>query len=112
MTTEHASLPSPATSAPPGEHRAEAARYVVLWVVLVLLLVVSLGFGWIGSPVLSAVLVYAVAAVKAWIVLRWYMHLRSEPAFVVWIMTAGFAAVVFLVAGTYADVVHPFGGTP
>ena len=57
-----------------------AVGYVTIWVWLVLL--VAAGVGVLGMPIskpMAVVLIFAVAAVKATLVIRHYMHVRQQP---------------------------------
>lgn len=90
-------------------HAPGIGFYVAIWVALVLLLAASVGFH-LPSPVAAALLVYLIAAVKAYLVLTYYMHLKLEPRFVGIILLGGLAACVVLFVGLYSDIVEPFGG--
>ncbi len=60
------------------------SEYVAVWVWLVVLLVVGLAIVALPIPKLAAVsLVFAVAAVKAAMVVRNYMHLKSEHLLII-----------------------------
>jgi caa(3)-type oxidase subunit IV len=59
--------------------RDESSLYVIVWALLVALLVVGLAIFALPIPRAVAVgLIFAVAAVKAGLVLRNYMHLKHE----------------------------------
>lgn len=59
---------------------SHSTNYIAIWVVLVLLL--GAGLALIALPisgVMLVVLIFTVAAVKAALVVRHYMHLRGQP---------------------------------
>jgi caa(3)-type oxidase subunit IV len=80
---------------------------VAIWGVLVAALVVSILLGEMNLPVVAAVLIFSVAIAKAYIVAAYYMHLRSEPFFVVIIIVTGLACLYVLFVGLVPDIVYP-----
>lgn len=99
-------------SAHPGStahHSRGTGFYVAIWVALVLLLAASVGFQ-LPSVAASALLVFLIAAVKAYLVLTEFMHLKIEPKFIGVILLGGLASCVVLFIGLYSDIVEPFGG--
>ena len=60
-----------------------SVRYVTIWIWLVLL--VAVGVAVLGVPIskeIAVVLIFTVAAVKATLVLRHFMHVRHQPLMV------------------------------
>ena len=84
--------------------------YVTIWAVLIVLLMVSLGFGYLGNPVLATVLILSVATAKALLVLAYLMHLKFEPLFVSMILIAGFICLGILMGVLLPDIVFVYGG--
>ncbi|UCE85839.1 MAG: cytochrome C oxidase subunit IV family protein [Deltaproteobacteria bacterium] len=82
-------------------------NYVLIWGILVAALAVSLFIGYMSLPVVTVVLIFTVAVVKAYLVLSYYMHLRYEPFFVALIVAAGLACLYFLFFGLVPDIVYP-----
>ncbi|MDP3936840.1 MAG: cytochrome C oxidase subunit IV family protein [Deltaproteobacteria bacterium] len=80
-------------------------NYVAIWGILVGALLVSLLMGFIQLPVVTVVLIFSIAAVKAYLVLNYFMHLKAEPFFVVVIVVAGLACLYFLFFGLVPDIV-------
>ena len=81
-------------------------NYVAIWTVLVAALAVSMGFAYIDRPLLAASLIFAVAIVKAFLVVAFYMHLKFEPGHVLAIVIAGLLALFVLFVGLVPDIVH------
>jgi caa(3)-type oxidase subunit IV len=82
-------------------------NYVALWGVLVAALIISLLMGEMQLPVVTVVLIFSVAVVKAYLVAAYYMHLRYEPRFVVVIAATGLVCLYVLFIGLVPDVVYP-----
>jgi cytochrome c oxidase subunit IV len=97
--TEHAPAAEKAEGHPP---------YLVIWVVLVGLMAVSLGFDLLSNPVLVAALVFSAAIVKAALVAWYYMHLKIEPRWVLGIVLFGLGVLGVLFIGLYLDTVAFF----
>ena len=53
--------------------------YLTIWVWLIALLAVGVALLAVPSKTLAVVLIFAVASVKAFLVLRHYMHVRHQP---------------------------------
>ena len=81
-------------------------NYVAVWAVLVVLLAVGITMGFVRDPVLGAVLVFAVATAKAFLVAANYMHLKFEPLFVRVILLGGIACVLIALIGLIPDIVY------
>lgn len=81
------------------------AGYGAIWGVLVFLLLLSLVGVRIGDPAFRNLLVFGVAAVKAFLVLRYYMHLRWEPLFVGAILLSALLCLAVLFVALLPDVV-------
>lgn len=84
-------------------------NYVLIWAVLVSALIVSVFIGYVGLPVVTVVLIFSIAVVKAYLVASYYMHLRFEPFFVAVIVATGLACLYFLFFGLVPDIVFPPG---
>ena len=92
----------PITHAPP-------IHYIIVWAVLVVLFVGSVGFSFVSSFIVGVVFAFFIAIVKAVMVGAWFMHLNLEPKWV-WIMFAGGLMVVFIMwLGIAPDVMEMRG---
>ncbi len=80
-------------------------RYVLIWAVLVLALLISLALGALGATSAVVVTVFAVAAVKAYLVLAHFMHLSHEPRFIKLVIVGALAVIVVLYFGLAPDIV-------
>ena len=78
--------------------------YIAIWAVLLVLLFVSIALGHISNAYLMTSLVFGVAAIKAVIVLRYFMHLKFEPLYIVLMILAAVLCLVVLFIGVYPDV--------
>ena len=93
-----------------GGHEARSGpghegQYYLIWGILVTALLVSLLLGYMSLPVVTIVLIFSIAVVKAWLVLAYFVHLRREPLFIVLIVGAGLACIYFLFFGLVPDIV-------
>jgi caa(3)-type oxidase subunit IV len=88
-------------------HRDHTGRYVAIWAVLVAALVVSLLLGGVNFPTVTVVLIFSVAALKAYMVMAYFMHIKGAPIFVTVILATGAVCLVLLLLGTLIDVVFP-----
>lgn len=80
-------------------------NYFIIWVGLLVILIASLGIGIFGIGFWTVSLIFLLAAVKATMVLGWFMHLRWEPR-LVWAITGfGILCMMFLFFGVYPDIV-------
>lgn len=79
--------------------------YVFIWTILLGLLFLSIGFGYLSNPVVVVVSVFFVAAVKAYLVVAYYMHLRLEPRFIAAILCFGACCVLILGFALVPDIV-------
>jgi caa(3)-type oxidase subunit IV len=100
------------------EHSTEAiahaeghgdASYVKVWAILLALLVVSVIGPLAEVPILTLVTAFGVAGVKAYLVVRHFMHLTVEPKYVGYVLATCVAFMVLLFAGTAPDVMRHEG---
>jgi caa(3)-type oxidase subunit IV len=88
-----------------GHEHASESQYILIWGILVAALLVSLVLGYMHLPVVTIVLIFSIAVVKAYLVLAYFVHLRTEPFFIVLIVGAGLACIYFLFFGLVPDIV-------
>jgi caa(3)-type oxidase subunit IV len=81
--------------------------YVGIWVFLVLALGASWFIGDLRVPIVSGVLVFTFAIVKAYLVLAYYMHLKFEPFFCSLILVSAVVALYCMFLGVMPDIVYP-----
>ena len=76
--------------------------YLTIWVWLIILLAAGVALLAVPSKTLGVVLIFAVASVKAFLVLRHYMHVRHQP-----LMVYALLAVPLLLAIALTIVLLP-----
>ena len=76
--------------------------YLTIWVWLIVLLAAGVALLAVPSKTLAVVLIFAVASVKAFLVLRHYMHVRHQP-----LMVYALLAVPLLLAIALTIVLLP-----
>ncbi len=95
-------------------HRAEEGghgrvNYVAIWIALVALLGGSVALAVLKQRQLAATLILALATLKAFLVLSYYMHLRFEPRFIALTILAALLCLAILFFGLSPDIVHVYG---
>ncbi len=76
--------------------------YLTIWVWLIVLLAAGVALLAVPSKTLAVVLIFTVASVKAFLVLRHYMHVRHQP-----LMVYALLAVPLLLAIALTIVLLP-----
>ncbi|MBI3541156.1 MAG: cytochrome C oxidase subunit IV family protein [Deltaproteobacteria bacterium] len=88
---------------------AHEIPYVKIWLLLLALLGVSLLLGNSGHVMLAASLIFGIAIVKACLVGAYYMGLKWEPRYILWILLAGVFFMLVLAAALIPDIVYRYG---
>lgn len=88
-------------------HRDHTRKYVAIWGILVAALLTSLVLGDMHIPIVTVVLIFSVAVVKAYMVMAYYMHVKGAPIFVTLILATGALCLYLFFFGTLTDVVYP-----
>ena len=78
--------------------------YVRIWAVLLVLLVISVLGPMLEIPVVTAITAFGIAIVKAYLVVRYFMHLSVEPKYVGYLLAAMVAFVLLFYVGVAPDV--------
>lgn len=86
-----------------------SSHYIKIWGILLVLLVISICGPMIGIQWLTMVTAFGIAIVKATIVAREFMHLKSEQKIITYIFTAMLALVFIFYFGTVVDVLKNDG---
>jgi len=81
-----------------------------IWLVLVVLLLVSIALGYLPNATLATVLVFAVATIKAGLVIAYYMGAKSEPKYITYILLSGMACMLILFFVLVPDIIFVYGG--
>jgi len=92
------------------ESAHEHPNYLAIFCVLAVALVLSLGLGLVAPSPLVVTLIFAIAALKAYLVLAYYVHLSFEPKFVKVLIGSLFLLLAILWIGLVPDIVYVYGG--
>jgi mono/diheme cytochrome c family protein/cytochrome c oxidase subunit IV len=79
-------------------------RYVFIWFALLTALIVSLVLGAASTGPAVIALIFVIAALKAYLVVAYYMHLAIEPLYLKATMISATLAVICFFIGVYPDV--------
>ena len=82
----------------------DETNYVAIWGVLCVLLGVSVLGPMVGIRFLTLITAFGIAIVKAYMVCRYFMHLRIEKQWVVYILGFMLALMVVFFGGVAPDV--------
>jgi len=80
------------------------AHYIRIWGVLCVLLVISILGPELEIQVVTLITAFGIAFVKAYLVIKHFMHFNTEKPIIWYMMITGFALMVVFVAGTAPDV--------
>lgn len=93
-------------------HDNHDATYIRIWAVLLVALLISLGIGLVSESPIAVALIFAIAAVKAWLVLSRFMHMNREPRFLQMVTVGAVAAIACFFVGVYPDVARAWSVIP
>lgn len=83
--------------------------YVQIWAWLIFALVISLFIAELTVPIVGVVMIFTIAAVKAYLVIANFMHVKFEPKFVLLILGGAALCLYFFFFGLVPDTVYgPF----
>ncbi len=91
-----------------GEH-VHHGDYVKIWFVLVALLVVSVVGPMAEIPALTLITAFGIAFVKAFLVIKNFMHLTVQPRYILYLMGTMLAFMLLFFAGVGPDVMKHEG---
>lgn len=92
-----------------GGHTTHHYNYVKIWGILLVLLVLSVLGPMLGHPMLTLFTAFGIAFVKAFLVIKYFMHLTVEKRYIGFLLLAMLAFMVVFVGGTAADVMKHEG---
>jgi caa(3)-type oxidase subunit IV len=98
-----------ATAHPHADAAHHDARYVKVWAILCVLLVLSILGPMVGIRFVTLVAAFGIAIVKAYLVAKNFMHLDIEKRWVAYILLAMLAFMVVMFGGISPDVMRPSG---
>lgn len=79
-------------------------NYVKIWVILLALLIVSYLGPMLEIQIVTLLTAFGIAAIKAYMVAKHFMHVNHVPRFVPYLMVTCLVFVLLFVAGTAPDV--------
>ncbi len=85
------------------------SHYVRIWGILLTLLLVSFIGPWFGHQIVTLVTAFGIAFVKAYLVIKHFMHLDVEKPIVHYFLVTSVVFMVLLFAGVSPDVMHHEG---
>jgi len=88
------------------EHVVSRKTYIVVWGALMVLMILTAGLSRINLGEWSTVVALAIAAIKALLVVLFFMHVRYESQRMAWVfVVAGFFWLAILLTLTMTDYV-------
>lgn len=84
-------------------------KYVKIWGILLILLVVSIAGPMFERPTVTLVTAFGIALVKASLVVTYFMHLNVEKRYIRYMLYAMLLMIGLLFAGTAPDVMQTSG---
>lgn len=84
-------------------------HYIQIWAVLLVLLAVSIIGPMFEIPWLTLITAFGIAVVKAGLVMKHFMHLNTEPKFILYMLATMLVFMFLFVAGTAPDVLRHEG---
>ncbi len=83
--------------------------YVKIWGILLALLIVSFVGPFLGIRVVTLLTAFGIAVVKAYIVVRYFMHINIEKKYVAYLVGSMIVLMVLMVGAVAPDVMHHEG---
>jgi caa(3)-type oxidase subunit IV len=90
-------------------HEHAHPNYVKIWGILVVLLCISVAGPFLGHPIVTLVTAFGIAAVKAYLVAKHFMHITIEKQFIPYIILTMLVFMLLFFAGTSPDVMKKDG---
>jgi caa(3)-type oxidase subunit IV len=84
-------------------------NYVRVWAILLCLLVVSVAGPFLGVQIVTLITAFGIAAVKAYLVAKNFMHINIERRFIPYIVGTVLVFTVLFFAGSSPDVMKKEG---
>ena len=90
-------------------HAHDHPNYIRVWAVLLALLVVSVAGPMLGIQIVTLITAFGIAAVKAYLVAKNFMHINVERRFIPYIMGTVLVFTLLFFAGSSPDVMKKEG---
>jgi caa(3)-type oxidase subunit IV len=84
-------------------------NYVKIWMILVVLLVISVAGPFLEIQVITLITAFGIACVKAYLVVKYFMHLTVEPKIAGMIIITALAFMGLFYFGVAPDVMEHSG---
>ena len=97
------------TSTPAAGQAHHHTNYVKIWAILLVLLVVSVVGPMLGHPTVTLLTAFGIAFVKAFLVIKYFMHLTVEKKYIGFLLLTMLAFMLVFVAGVAPDVMKHEG---
>lgn len=78
--------------------------YLKIWGILVVLLTLSVLGPMIGIQIVTLIAAFGIAAVKAYMVAKYFMHIGDAPKFITYIMVSCLVLILLFVSATSPDI--------
>lgn len=88
---------------------AHTMKYIKIWAVLLVLLVISVLGPMLEIKILTLITAFGIAIVKALLVAAYFMHLNIEKRYVWYLLVTMLLMVGLFFAGTASDIMKPSG---
>jgi caa(3)-type oxidase subunit IV len=92
-----------------GGHTTHHYNYVKIWVVLLVLLAFSILGPMLEIPTVTLITAFGIAFVKAFIVIKYFMHLTVEKKYIGFLLLTMIAFMIIFVGGVSPDVMRHEG---
>ncbi|MBW2444441.1 MAG: cytochrome C oxidase subunit IV family protein [Deltaproteobacteria bacterium] len=83
--------------------------YVKIWGILLVLLVISIFGPFLEIPAVTLITAFGIAFVKAYLVVKNFMHMNVQPAYVGYMLSTCLVFMLLLFAGSAPDVMKKDG---
>ncbi len=84
-------------------------NYLKIWAILLALLIVSVAGPFIGIQVVTLITAFGIAIVKAYLVVKNFMHIDLAPKLVTYLVATMLLFMLLFFAGTAPDVMESHG---
>lgn len=91
------------------DHAHDHPNYVKIWGILLVLLVISVGGPFLGHPIITLITAFGIAVVKAYLVVKNFMHLNIQPKVVIYFLVTALVFMGVFFAGVAPDVMKHDG---
>ncbi|QXD24520.1 cytochrome C oxidase subunit IV family protein [Opitutia bacterium ISCC 51] len=91
------------------DHSHSSSKYIKIWGILLVLLVISFVGPELGIKWLTLITAFGIAIVKAFMVCAYFMHMNIEKNYIWYLISATLLLLLVFFAGVAPDVMKPSG---